>query len=131
MSIRCPGSLGWGMASRAAVLRGLGVSILPTFLVGQEVQAGVLQAVFAGTVAFKSVIYAIYPHTRHLVPKVRVFVDFLAARFGPHPYWDEGLDHNQFKKGRERDERTARGKDVSGRTQKSNALKKGETEATV
>ena len=80
-------------ALRAAVLSGLGVAILPTFLVGQEVQAGALQAVFPGTVAFKSVIYAIYPHTRHLVPKVRVFVDFLAARFGPRPYWDEAFKH--------------------------------------
>ena len=29
--------------------------------------------------------------TRHLSPKVRVFVDFLAERFGGAPYWDEGL----------------------------------------
>jgi hypothetical protein len=33
-------------------------------------------------------ISAIYPHVRHLSPTVRAFVDFLAARFGPHPYWD-------------------------------------------
>ena len=77
----------------AAVLSGLGVAILPTFLVGQDVQAGVLQVVFPGTVAFNSAIYAVYPHTQYLVPKVRVFVDFLAARFGPRPYWDEALNH--------------------------------------
>ena len=29
--------------------------------------------------------------TRHLSPKVRVFVDFLAERFGGTPYRDEGL----------------------------------------
>lgn len=31
---------------------------------------------------------AVYPHSRHLSPKVRAFVDFLAERFGPRPYWD-------------------------------------------
>jgi DNA-binding transcriptional LysR family regulator len=31
---------------------------------------------------------AVYPHSRHLSPKVRAFVDFLADRFGPRPYWD-------------------------------------------
>src|SRR5258707_346882 len=33
-------------------------------------------------------IYAIYPQTRHLSVKVRVFIDFLAERFGGPPYWD-------------------------------------------
>jgi DNA-binding transcriptional LysR family regulator len=33
-------------------------------------------------------IYAIYPETRHLSLKVRVFIDFLVERFGVRPYWD-------------------------------------------
>jgi DNA-binding transcriptional LysR family regulator len=33
-------------------------------------------------------IYAIYPETRHLSLKVRVFIDFLVERFGGRPYWD-------------------------------------------
>jgi len=28
---------------------------------------------------------------RHLLPKVRVMVDFLARHFGPEPYWDKGV----------------------------------------
>ena len=31
---------------------------------------------------------AIWPENRHLSAKVRTFVDFLIARFGPEPYWD-------------------------------------------
>ncbi len=31
---------------------------------------------------------AVYPHSRHLSPKVRAFVDFLVERFGKRPYWD-------------------------------------------
>jgi DNA-binding transcriptional LysR family regulator len=30
----------------------------------------------------------IYPATRHLSVKVRVFIDFLVERFGGRPYWD-------------------------------------------
>src|SRR3546814_16091496 len=37
-------------------------------------------------------IHAVYPHSRNLSLKVRVFVDFLVERFGPAPYWDDGLD---------------------------------------
>jgi DNA-binding transcriptional LysR family regulator len=84
-------------ALRAAALCGLGVTILPTFLVGPDVRAGVLQVVFPGTVAFTSAIYALSPPTRHLAPKVQALVDFLAARFHPQPYWDEDVDHGQCR----------------------------------
>ncbi|MCH7479348.1 MAG: LysR family transcriptional regulator, partial [SAR324 cluster bacterium] len=30
-------------------------------------------------------VFLIYPHSRHLSPKVRVFVDFLADRFQDGP----------------------------------------------
>ncbi|MBV5335682.1 hypothetical protein JZU48_01300, partial [bacterium] len=36
-------------------------------------------------------VYAVYPQNRHLSSKVRAFVDFLAARFHPTPYWDAAL----------------------------------------
>jgi DNA-binding transcriptional LysR family regulator len=35
-------------------------------------------------------IYAVYPQRRHLSPKVRAFVDFIAARIAEPPYWDRG-----------------------------------------
>ena len=36
--------------------------------------------------------YAVYPPGRHLSAKVRAFIDFLADRYGPQPYWDKCLD---------------------------------------
>ncbi len=33
-------------------------------------------------------IHALYAQCRHLPAKVRVFIEFLAARFGPEPTWD-------------------------------------------
>jgi DNA-binding transcriptional LysR family regulator len=37
-------------------------------------------------------IYAVYPDKQFIPARLRVFVDFLAATYGPTPYWDEGLD---------------------------------------
>ena len=77
-----------GDALRAAALRGFGLAVLPSFLVGRDFQSGVLVSVLEAFMAQDSGVYAVYPHARHLSPKVRAFVDFLAERFGPVPYWD-------------------------------------------
>ncbi|MHB1218969.1 MAG: LysR family transcriptional regulator [Alphaproteobacteria bacterium] len=77
-----------GDAIRQALLAGLGVAVLPAFIVGPDVQAGRLREVLSDYLPNRASVYAVYPHSRHLSAKVRVFVDFLADRFGPSPYWD-------------------------------------------
>lgn len=77
-----------GDTLRIAALRGLGLVRLPTFIVGRDLQAGTLVSVLGDYVAQDLALHAVYPQARHLSPKVRVFVDFLSQRFGPHPYWD-------------------------------------------
>ena len=77
-----------GDALRVAALGGLGLTILPTFIVGRDLQAGALVSVLSDYLAQPLGLHAVYPHARHLSPKVRAFVDFLAERFGPYPYWD-------------------------------------------
>jgi len=72
-----------------AVLGGLGLALLPTFLIGKDLQAGRLRTVLSEYIPIKRHVYAIYLPTRHLALKVRAFVDFLAERFGPDPYWDQ------------------------------------------
>jgi DNA-binding transcriptional LysR family regulator len=72
---------------RAAALDGLGIVNLPTFLVGPDIQAGRLVSLLEPYVPQDRGIYAVYPHARHLAPKIRVFIDFLAARFS-QSYWD-------------------------------------------
>jgi DNA-binding transcriptional LysR family regulator len=42
-------------------------------------------------VAIRIADLAVYPSRRHLAHKVRLFIDFLAALYGPAPYWDRGL----------------------------------------
>jgi DNA-binding transcriptional LysR family regulator len=77
-----------GDALRAAALRGFGLAVLPSFLVGRDFQSGALVSVLDPFMPQDSAAYAVYPHARHLSPKVRAFVDFLAERYGPDPYWD-------------------------------------------
>lgn len=71
-----------------AVLGGLGLALLPTFIAGGELQAGRLVEVLPGYVPVERHIYAVYLPNRHLPLKVRVFIDFLLQRFGDDPYWD-------------------------------------------
>lgn len=71
-----------------ATLGGLGIALLPTFIVGKDLQAGRLQAVLTEHVPTERNLHALYLPNRHLSTKVRVFIDFLVARFSPEPYWD-------------------------------------------
>jgi DNA-binding transcriptional LysR family regulator len=56
--------------------------------IGGDLQAGTLVSVLSDYMLQVAGIYAVYPHSRHLLPKVRAFVNFLAERIGPWPYWD-------------------------------------------
>lgn len=75
----------------AAALDGMGITKLPTFIVGPCLRDGRLEVVLPDFPVPEQGIHAVYPHSRNLSLKVRVFVDFLTERFGPEPYWDAGL----------------------------------------
>ncbi len=77
-----------GDVLRVAALRGAGVVLLPSFIVGPDLAAGRLAPVLAGYRVPELAIHAVYPHSRHLSAKVRSFVDFLLPRFGERPAWD-------------------------------------------
>ncbi len=77
---------------KSAVIDGLGIALLPTFIVGDELRSGRLVPVLTDwKPSLDSAIHAVYPASRNLSPKVRVFIDFLAARIGDQPYWDRSL----------------------------------------
>ena len=78
-----------GDALRVAALHGLGITILPSFIVGPDVHKGDIVSLLEAYNPQPLALHAVYPHARLLSPKVRAFVDFLAARFGPEPYWDQ------------------------------------------
>jgi DNA-binding transcriptional LysR family regulator len=55
--------------------------LLPTFIAGAAVRTGELRTVLDDYKAPPLTLYAIYPPTRHLAVKVRLFIDFLVKRF--------------------------------------------------
>lgn len=74
---------------RYAVVSGLGLGILPTFMASADVRAGALAPVLQQYQVVGNLgIYLVYLPTRFVPRKVRAFVDFLLERFGPVPYWD-------------------------------------------
>jgi DNA-binding transcriptional LysR family regulator len=77
-----------GEVLRDAVVKGRGIALLPTFIVGADLQEGSLRSILTDYTAPEISVYAIYPQTRHLSVKVRLFIDFLLERFGGRPYWD-------------------------------------------
>lgn len=63
-----------------AALKGLGIVQLPDYYVQQYLASGALISVLDNYREPEESIWAIYPHNRHLSPKIRLLVDYLAAR---------------------------------------------------
>lgn len=81
-----------GDALRAAAISGQGLIYLPTFVVAEDIRAGVLVPITLDypTIEFIG-IYAVYLPEHHPAAKIRAFIDFLVGRFMPEPPWDRRL----------------------------------------
>lgn len=77
------------LALREAMLAGIGIARTPTFLVGEDVARGSLVPILTDYQALEVSVYLVYPERRHLSPKVRAFIEFMAERIQDPPYWDE------------------------------------------
>ena len=71
-----------GEALRDAAVAGLGIALLPDFLVAEDLVAGRLRQVLPGLEAGDVKIAAIYPSRRHLEPRVRRFIDLMVKELG-------------------------------------------------
>jgi DNA-binding transcriptional LysR family regulator len=71
----------------SAALRGAGIAVLPAFFCGQALRAGLLAPVLEGWALGRSDIHVVYPGSRHLSARVRLFVDALIERFTSLPPW--------------------------------------------
>ena len=65
-----------------AAINGRGIALLPDFIAGDALRAGALRSVLDNYKAPPLALYALYPPTRYLSMKVRLFIDFLVGRFG-------------------------------------------------
>ncbi len=92
LRIRAPLRTNSNEVVRAAVLGAMGIALRSTWDVGPELRSGALTVVLPRWRASHRVgLFAVYPTRRFLPQKVRVFIDHLAASYGPVPPWDEGL----------------------------------------
>jgi DNA-binding transcriptional LysR family regulator len=80
-----------GDALLAAAVAGQGLIYQPTFIVGDSLREGSLVPVLSNYPTYEPAIHAVLPSGRQAPAKVRVFVAFLAERFGPEPGWDRDL----------------------------------------
>lgn len=71
-----------GEVLREAAVRGLGIALLPQFIVGSDLEEGRLQLVLPDYHPSELSIAVIYPVNRHLSTKIRLFVEFLRERLG-------------------------------------------------
>jgi len=71
-----------------AAIEGLGVILEPNFLVFEALRQKRLVRILSDWETDELSVFAVYPNRKYLPPKVRSFIDFLADRFGPEPYWD-------------------------------------------
>ncbi|AUW43341.1 LysR family transcriptional regulator [Rhizobium leguminosarum] len=77
-------------AIRDAALAGLGIALLPDFLVADDLVAGRLRQVLPGLETDDAKIVALYPDKRLLDPRVRRFIDLMVEELG-----DQGQARNR------------------------------------
>lgn len=79
---------------RQLCLDGAGLILVPTWLIGEDICFGRLQAVLTDCQVFPKAeadvgIYALYAPNHRYSLQVQTFIDFLAQRFGTPPYWEK------------------------------------------
>lgn len=75
-----------GAALVAAAEAGLGICYQPDFEVYDGLRAGRLVRLFPAWQAWDGALFAVYPHRRHLSPKVRLLVAHLVRSFAGPPW---------------------------------------------
>ena len=74
-----------------ALINGMGIAYLPTFVVGDAIRSGRLQIILPDWRPKLIDISLLYASNKHLSAKVRTFVDFAVAQYQGLPPWDKGL----------------------------------------
>ncbi|WP_080994698.1 LysR family transcriptional regulator, partial [Vibrio harveyi] len=85
-----------GDAMRDACIDGLGVSINSIWSVYKQLQKGELVEILQDyPLVMNASIWAVYPSSRLIAPKVRAFIDYFTEYYGQPPYWELELAEQQ------------------------------------
>ncbi len=78
-----------------AIINGMGIAPLPTFIVGDAIRKGEIKIIMNDWQSQTENISLLYPSSKHLSAKVRAFVDMAVEHFKPLEgdtnEWDKGL----------------------------------------
>ena len=77
-----------GDTCRAIALRHQGLVIQPSFLVGDDLRSGSLVELMPDYRSMDLGIYAMYPTRKHVLPKVRLLIDYLVEAFSGR-HWSD------------------------------------------
>jgi len=78
-----------GEAVRDACIAGLGITICSVWCAYEQLRSGELVQILKDEpLASDTAIWAVYPSSRLLAPKVRAFIDYFSEGFGDNPYWE-------------------------------------------
>jgi DNA-binding transcriptional LysR family regulator len=72
-------------------IAGLGIAMLPTFMLDESIHGGALEPLLLDYPAPELGIYVVRPPGDYVSAKVRLLIDTLVAQFGGEPYWDRCL----------------------------------------
>jgi DNA-binding transcriptional LysR family regulator len=75
-------------AIREMLLNGVGLTRTPTFVVGQDIEAGRLVALLPDYEAMEISIFLAYPDREFVSPKVSAFIEFMSQEVTESPQWD-------------------------------------------
>lgn len=79
-----------GEAVRDASVQGIGITLSSMWCAYRKLRSGELvQVLHDYPLVSETAIWAVYPSSRLLAPKVRAFIDYFAELFGDKPYWEE------------------------------------------
>lgn len=80
-----------GEALRDWCIAGQGLALKSLWEIVDDLNDGRLVPVLTEFPPPSHAIYAMYPHSQHVPPRVRAFIDFLAETYGPKPSWEKKL----------------------------------------
>lgn len=80
-----------GDAVREAGIAGLGVVVLPTFIVHDAIRRGELEIILRDHIRPPIAMYAVFPPSKKMPARMRVFINFLVASLGNEPFWDRDI----------------------------------------
>lgn len=80
-----------GEICKDAAIAGLGLAVLPLFMVAEALRTGQLLHAMPHLNLTPIPIYAVYPPTRHVSKKVRLLIDHLCQELSDNPPWEQDL----------------------------------------